>query len=198
MKLQPRERRALALLAAALLVLASIELYVRTRQVARAVEAGESAVALQKQLERVRRAAAGLPSREEAFKKAADELANSEKGLLQAETLPQAQAQLAQIARRVLSAQSPPIELRNIEAGQARPLNDDYGEVLLPVSFECRIEQLVNLLADVAAQPELLSVSAMRIGQGNRKEKTLNVRLTLAGVVPRKLIPEQKKGAGLL
>jgi len=198
MKLQPRERRALALLAAALLVLASIELYVRTRQAAPAVAAGESAVALQKQLDRVRRAAAGLSVREEALKKVTAELSSSESGLLQAETLPQAQAQLAQIARRVLGAQSPPIELRNIEAGQARPLSEDYGEVLLPVNFECRIEQLVNLLADLAAQPELLAVNAMRISQGNRKEKTLNVRLTLAGVVPRQLIPEEKKGAGLL
>jgi hypothetical protein len=32
----------------------------------------------------------------------------------------------------------------------------------------------------------------MRITSANPKEKTVNVRLTLSGVIPRKLVPEQK------
>ena len=78
----------------------------------------------------------------------AGELAEREKGVIQAETLPQAQAQLMQVVRRIPAAQAPPIEIRSVEVGQARPLGDDYGEISVPMSFECRIEQLVNLLAD--------------------------------------------------
>ena len=37
-----------------------------------------------------------------------------------------------------------------------------------------------------------LATSEMRISSAKPKEKTLNVRLTLSGVVPRKLVPEQK------
>ena len=72
------------------------------------------------------------------------ELAAREKGVIQADTLAQAQAQLVQIVRRLTNAQRPPIEIRSVEIGQARLLGEQYGEIWVPMSFECRIEQLVN------------------------------------------------------
>ena len=60
------------------------------------------------------------------------------------------------------------------------------------MSFEAGIEQLVNLLADLGAQPELLATSEIRIGQANGAQKLIPVRLTVSGIVPRKLIPEKK------
>ena len=73
----------------------------------------------------------------------------------------------------------------------------DYGLVYTTVIFECHVEQLVNFLADLAKQPELVAPSEERIVSANAKDKTLTVRMVLAGVVPKKLIPE-KKGLGAL
>jgi hypothetical protein len=53
----------------------------------------------------------------------------------------------------------------------------------------------VNLLADLGAQPELLATNEIRVGQATGPEKMLPVRLSISGIVPRKLIPE-KKGLG--
>jgi hypothetical protein len=64
--------------------------------------------------------------------------------------------------------------------------------VAVSVSFDCRVEQLVNLLADITAQKELIATSEIRIGNAHPKEKVMPVRLTVSGVVPRKLIPDRK------
>jgi len=195
MSLNKRDRRALVLLGAAALVVLALELLVRQREEAPAATSAESVQGAQARLQRMRSIASTAPAREQALKVATGELAERAKGVIETETLPQAQAQLMQTARNLAAAQAPPIEIRNMEVGQARVFGDDYGEILVPMSFECRIEQLVNLLADVSAQQQLVAVSGLRITAGDQKEKLLNVRLTLAGVVPRKLVPE-KKGAG--
>jgi hypothetical protein len=103
------------------------------------------------------------------------------------------------VARRIAGGQSPPLDLRAADVGQVRPLGADYGEVSVPLAFECRIEQLLNFLADLTAQPEMLATSALRIQSSNPKDKDkiLTVRITLSGVVPRKLVP-QRRGLGLL
>jgi hypothetical protein len=73
-----------------------------------------------------------------------------------------------------------------------QPLGKDYGEAAVVVTFECRIEQLVNFLAVLTAEPELLATNEIRVISTNQKEKKVSVRLTLAGVVPRKLVPEKR------
>jgi hypothetical protein len=64
--------------------------------------------------------------------------------------------------------------------------------VYATVTFECHIEQLVNFLADLSQQPELVVPSEERVTAGNPKEKVMSVRMVLAGVVARKLVPEKK------
>jgi len=197
MKISQRDRRALLLLGVAVIGVLAIELFVRERDAAPAAAAGDSVELAGKRLARLRQAAGTLESREQALKAADEELAVREKGIIQADTLPQAQARLMEIARQLAGAQSPPIDIRSTELGQPRPLAEDYAEILLPLSFECRIEQLVNFLADVSALPELVAVNGLRVVTAREKEKTINVRLTLAGVIPRRLAPE-KKGPGAL
>ncbi len=197
MKLTTRDRRALLLLAVAAVIILGLEIVVREREQAPSTTSDESIVSAQARLRKVRQAAATLPSREQALKAAMADLTQRSKGVINTETLPQAQAQLMQIARNLAGAQEPPIEIRNIEVGQARVFSDDYGEILVPMTFVCRIEQLVNLLADVSAAPELLSVGGLRVTAGDHQEKTINVRLTLSGIVPRRLIPV-RRGAGQL
>ena len=197
MTLKRRDRWALLALAAAVLLVFILRFSLSEGQAPQLVTAPDSIPKAEKRLSKERQLAAVLPAREQALKVLSAELAEREKGVIQADTLAQAQAQLVQIMRRVTSAQSPPIEIRSTEVGQARPLGEQYGEIWVPLSFECRIDQLVNLLADLTAQPELIATSELRVSMANQKYKTINVRLILSGVVPRKLVPA-RQGPGLL
>jgi hypothetical protein len=195
MKLGQRDRRALALLGVAILVVVATEFAMRERgELPATPAAADSVPVAQRRLMKVRQVASTLPAREQALKVATEDLARREKGIVRGETLAQAQAQLMQTVRQLAAAQSPPIDVRGVEVGQARLLGDDYGEILVTMSFECRIEQLVNLIAEISAQPDLIALNGLRVTAGNVKEKTINARLTLGGVVPRKFVPEKKGG----
>lgn len=191
MNLSERDQKALKYLGGALLLAGTIYFWPAgaATQAAAAVNATE---VLEKRLSKSRALLMQVPDKQAVLKQAQADLAVREKGLLVADTSAQAQAQLFQILRRVGRAQGPPIEVRANEIGQARMFADDYGEVSVSVSFECGIEQLVNLLADLGAQPELLATSEIRIGQAAGAQKVIPVRLTISGIVPRKLIPEKK------
>jgi hypothetical protein len=76
--------------------------------------------------------------------------------------------------------------------GQITRLSDDYGEVQVSVALECRIEELLNLLADLTKQTEALATRDLRVSLMTAKEKILGVRLTVSGLVPRRLVPEKK------
>ena len=80
------------------------------------------------------------------------------------------------------------------ELGAIAPFGDDYGAVNVSIQVECRIEQLLNFLAALAARPELIATRDLRVIAADPKQKTLNVRITVAGIVPKSLAP-QKKGA---
>ena len=67
----------------------------------------------------------------------------------------------------------------------------------MTVRFTCLIEQLVNLLAALANEPELLSTNQIQINGGTDKNKVIQVRLTLSGVVSKKLALEKKTGGTL-
>jgi hypothetical protein len=143
-------------------------------------------------LARLRQIAATVWGKEEVLKKVAAELATREAGLLRADTGPQAQAQVIQIIRRLASEEAPPIEIRSTELAALAPLGDDaYGAANVTVQIECSIAQLVNFLAAIAAQPELIATQDLQITAANNKEKTIRVRLTVSGVVPRQLLPDR-------
>ena len=192
MTLKQRDKRALAILAAAGLLIIILRFGLSEEAQTRVVAPSDSVAKAEKRLAKLRQLVASLPAREQDLRVVSADLAEREKGVIQAETAAQAQAQLLQVLRLQAGAQTPPIELRTAEMGQVRPLGDHYGEISLPVTFECRIEQLLNLLADVAAQPEILTTSELRISLASAKDKTVNVRLTVSGVAPRRLVPERK------
>jgi hypothetical protein len=66
---------------------------------------------------------------------------------------------------------------------------------VVSVSVEGRIEDLLNLLAEIGAQPELVALHELRVSAGDQRKKTVNARVTVSGIVPRNLVPE-KKGLG--
>ena len=192
MTLSRRDRRALAGLGAAAALSLAVWFWPETAA-SPARAANSSAVPLaEKRLARLRQLASTAPAREEALGQALADLGQREKGIIQADTAAQAQAQMLQVIRRLTRAQVPPLELSGVEIGPARPLGNDYGEVLVSVSFSARIDQLLNLLADFTAQPESLVSEELRLGGAGNKQKTMTVRLTVSGLVPRKLIPEKK------
>jgi len=159
------------------------------------VAASESAPMAEKRLERLRQIAATVPGKEVLMKQASGELESREKGILKAETSAQAQAQLQELLHRVGAANG--IDIRGIEDMRVKLLGADYGEASVTVRFTCLIEQLVNLLAALATQPELISTNQIQITGNADKNKVIQVRLTLSGVVSRKLAQEKKSGSAL-
>jgi hypothetical protein len=197
MTMQSRDRRALAFLGAAALLTLAYRFWPAASSPVVAVAPADSVNFAEKRLARLRDTAATVPAKEDVMKTVSAELATREKGLVVADTAAQAQALLIQIVRRVGSAEIPPIDIRATEIGPVRPFGDDYGEAVVSVHIECRIDQLVNLLAGLASQPELVSTSELRVSSGNVKDKTIGARITIAGVVPKRLIPAKRVTTGV-
>ncbi len=194
MTLTDRDRRALIMLGIVAVLLFGWWISSSDDKAIRVVGSTDSVPMAEKHLAKLRQTAAAVPGREQVLQKVKVELASREQGVIQAATAQQAQAQLLQIVQRIGKAQTPPIDIRGSEIGPVKVLSDDYGEVAVSVSFDCLVEQLVNLLSSLTAQKELIATSEIRVGTAHPKEKIMPVRLTISGVVPRKLIPD-KKGA---
>jgi hypothetical protein len=161
-----------------------------------AVASTDSVGTAEKHLAKLREAAATVPQKQEILKQLSGELAVREKGIINADTAQQAQAQIIQVLRKLGHDENPPVEIRLQELGEIRALEKSavYGEVLVSITVECGIDQLVNMLVGLAARPELIASNELRVTSANPKSKTIGVRLTVSGIVPRKLVPG-KKGA---
>jgi hypothetical protein len=157
---------------------------------------GDPVALAEARLGRLREIAATVPAKEEILKRVSADLTLREKGMLNADTAAQAQAQLLQLIRRLAAGEAPPVDIRATELNAIHALGDSYGEASVSVQIDCRIDQLVNLLAELQAQPELVATREMRVLSSNAKEKTVSVRLTISGVVPRRLVPEKPKSGG--
>jgi hypothetical protein len=194
MKLSQRDRRALLILGVAIVVwLAANRLWRAPAGAAPVVSAADSISMAEKRLARVRQLAASVPGKEQVLKQAQAELSAREKGVIQAATAAQAQAQVLEALRRIAGAQSPALELGAVDMSrEVRALSPDYGEVSVTVPFTCTIDALVNYLADVANAPEALATSDLRVAPADAKQKTVNVRLTVSAVVPQRLVPEKR------
>lgn len=195
MTLTPGFRRALAwTLVSGILSLAWAYWPESSQPVVAVAGATDTVATAEKQLDKLRAAAATVPQKQEIFKQVSSDLALREKGIINADTAQQAQAQIFQILRKLAHDENPPVELRSQEIGAVKPFGD-YGEVFVAVQIECGIDQLVNILVGLAARPELIASNELRVTSSNAKDKTIGVRLAVSGVVPRKLVPG-KKGAG--
>jgi Tfp pilus assembly protein PilO len=155
---------------------------------------GNSPEALERQLARLRKKQAELPVKDSLAKDLLTQLGTREKGLIRADTLAQAQAQLAQLVRQTGRAQG--IDFRAVSMGTPRIYGGEYGEIVLTAGAECKIEQVVNFMAELTKLPELVATEDMRINSnGNVKEKNLSIQFTITGLVPKQLIPDKKNSA---
>ena len=194
MKLTARDRKLLSFAVTSIVLTLFLRYFVLDdKTAAPAPKTGNVALSQQRAV-RLRQVIATLPARDAITKQTAIDLADRERGMIQADTAPQAQAALLEIARRV--GQSEQIDVRSGDLGPPKPFGD-YGLVFATITFECHIEQLVNFLADLQKQPELVGPAEERITSGQQaKQKIVIVRMLLAGVVAKKLVPE-KKGLGV-
>ena len=193
MTISDRDQRALKILGAALALGLIYWLATRTPG------SGPSMVAVadtpqraEKRLQGLRTALATVDGKEVLLKQASAEVADRERGLLSGDTADQAQAQLLQIIRRVASVQAPAIDIRQSEFGRPRSYGDAYGAVSVSISINCRTDELVNLLATLSQQPEIISTDDIRFGPANPKSKAIPIRLTVSGLVSKRLVPERK------
>lgn len=198
MTLSPRDRRALLFLIAALLIYAVIALWPENSAATPA--AAMTPAEAQVRLASLRRVAAGLDGRQKARDEVRRKLEERERGLIAAETMAQAQAQMLQAVRRVLSAQSPPVNFRASEFGQPKPVGDHYALTTVTFTLDCGIEQIINLLADLGSQPELIATQEMTFNPATNAQKNVPLRLTVGALVPRQLLDaekEKKQGSSL-
>lgn len=152
----------------------------------------------EQRLAKLRDIAASAPAKQDVLKNVSSELNQREAGLIRAETVAQAQALVVTKVRELMLQEAPAIELRSTEIGAIELVDDAYGLAPMTLNFECRLEQLINLLAAIEALPELITTRDYQISAANAKNKTVRVRLTVAGVVPKTLVPSTaKKGTGL-
>ena len=147
---------------------------------------------LEQQLERLRSKEAQIPAKQGMVKDLLNQLNAREQGLIMADTLPQAQAILAGSVRQV--ARQEGFDFRNMSFSQTSIYGGEYGQIAVQVTAECRIEQVVNFLADLTKRPELLATEDMRISTGNAQSKVLQFAVTISGLVPKRLVPEKRVG----
>lgn len=172
-------------------VTAAILRLTSTTQVSPAAEVvSMNSAQLRQRLALLRQTAAVLPAREAVLRQTASDLADRERGIIQAGTAAEAQSELLQTAVRLGKANG--LDVRSSDFSAPKVFGD-YGIVYARVSFDCHIEQLLNFLADLTREPQLIVPSEEQMSAtGNAKDKTMTVRVLLAGVVAKKLIPEKK------
>jgi transposase-like protein len=196
MTITDRDRRALLILVPALVLGGLYYWYSNSTPSSSAAgskESPEESVERASQrLANLRKQAATLPGRDAVLKKVSAELAVREKGLLAGDTAEQAQAQLLQVVKRVAQQQTPPLEVGQVELGRPKTFGSDYGQVSVSITVTCRIDELVNFLAALSAQPELAATEEVRFGTSHPKQKTMPIRLTISGLVARRLVPKQR------
>ena len=186
------DKKYAAALITALVLFGILEFGSSSGQTPAVVGTADSIPMAEKRLAKLRQMESTVPAKEAILKQAQSELAARENGLLKGDTKDQAQAQLIELVQSVAKANG--IEIHGVERTTDAVIDNDYGEVGVDVAFNCGIEQLVNLLAALADQPQILATNNVRITGGTDKKKIIQVRLGLTGIVPRKLLPQKKAG----
>jgi hypothetical protein len=156
-----------------------------TTQVVSATDSDSQALR-EKRLAKLRKSAALVPEKTAALHQILASLQTREKGIMTFSTAAQAQARLLEVVKRLASANK--IAAGGGDFSPPTLLGTDYGQVAVSVTFESTIDALVNFLADLSKEQELIAPAELHISLGNAKNKTVNVRLMVA---------EKKGGIGL-
>ena len=191
--LSPRDRRALALLGTAAVLFVILQYGVLPRSGGGAGSATPVDV-LEKRLQRLQQVARQKSRAVAEAGAAARELAEAEKGLLQAATPALASAEMQRIAKELLASQG--VTLQASEFGPVKAAGEDYAQVPLTVNFTCGIEQWINTMAALHNAPQVLSTLEVRLAGHEPKLKTVQVRMVVAGYIPASLVSSAKRAGG--
>jgi hypothetical protein len=190
MTLAAGDRRALQYLAGALVIF-GIYFFWPTNLHAPSSADGDSVKSSEQRLARLKDIAATAPAKQDVLKKVAAELATREEGLIRADSMQQASAQVATVLRQLLNAEG--LDTRSTEYGAIEAYGDSYGLAPVTIQMECHVEQLINLMAAMEARKELISTRDLQIQASNPMQKTIRVRMTVVGVIPQDLVPKNAK-----
>jgi Tfp pilus assembly protein PilO len=180
-----RDRRALLLLGAALVVFLVMQFGVLPHSGA-GPESSTPVGVLEKRLARLQQVERQKPRAAAAAEAASRDLAEVEKGLLKAATPAQASAEMQQLLRDLLRGQG--MNMQSSEFGPIRPAGEDYAQVPLTVNFSCGIEQWINFMAALRNAPQVLSTIEVRMASADMRNKTVQVRMIVAGYIPASLV----------
>lgn len=111
--------------------------------------------------------------------------------LLTSETAALAQAEMREIAGRLMSGAG--IQMKATRFGRVQREGEDYTQVPLIVQFTCAVESFVNLMSDIANADVLLSTREIKVSPARGETKTIRVELTFSGYLPVSRTPELVK-----
>ncbi len=190
---QSKDRRALAVLAAAVVLFLLLQADVLLpRGGGSSLWSGSVEAAEQRLM--LAQAKTGRGPRVDARRESARKsLASLEQGLLTAEDAALADAEMRQLMGNLLTTEG--ITMRGSSFGRKTLEGEDYAQAPLIVDFDCRIEQLVNLMAAMANAPQLLTTRRMLVRPGNQETKSITVRMTVSGYLPAARTPELIKNS---
>lgn len=155
------------------------------------VESHDTIPVAKQRLAILRRKAATVPGKEAVWKQVSAELAAREKGIVTADTYEQARAHLMDVLHQTATANGFDSQGAT-QLPEPTALGKDYGQISVGQNFTCGIDQLVNFLSAIANQPEILATDTVVVQPLRNPKKEINVRLTFAGVIPKKLVPAKK------
>jgi len=187
-QLNPRDRRALQILAPAVLVILLVYLVVFPA-LDSMDEAARSIPIREKTLRKYRALARLAPARENDAKSFDALLAQAEQGLLASRTAPLAGAEVQQVLRDQAAAAG--IQIRSVDFLPARKVGEggDYALASVSTQFTARMEQVVALLSGIQSHPRTLTVEQLRITTlGDLTKKQVVVSLVLAGAAPGEIV----------
>jgi hypothetical protein len=188
MAIRPRDKRALQLGAMALTLWVVLRFVVfpawdRWQQERAELPLRETA------LVKYRQALAGFSADQRTAQALQDRLRQTESGLLESTTAALAAAEFQDWVRQATARHD--IALQSSQFLAVRPQPEGYAQVPLGLQFQCRLDQLVNFLAELRTGARLVAVPRLQIqSTGNPAERTITVSMTVAGVIRSQAAPQ--------
>jgi len=134
-------------------------------------------------LRKFREAVESRPLREAENATLEARLREAEAGLLTGDTPAIAGAELREWIQQLAADSS--MEIVSSQFLPARPLGNDYWQVPLGVQMKGRLDSLLNFLKACGSGAKTLSVARLQIQRLGDAQKSVQVNLTVAGVLPR-------------
>ena len=188
--LQSRDKRALLMLGGALALFAVLQLDF-FRPGATPAAASDSLTGLEQRLQTAQVRARQRPLTEAELAAARRNLAGLEERLLSSSNAALAQAEMRSLIGDLLTQQG--IPLGSSRFGQAQLEGESYAQTPIVVTFVCGIDQLVNLMTEIANAKPLLTTRSIRVQPDKPEVKSIRVQMTVAGYLPVERTPELEK-----